>query len=62
MSRTVTIRSLPQAFRTIKEMRIEGDAWGEDYHDAPEAVRHGLSLSWVPATIGSSQATEGTPG
>ena len=25
------VRSLPQAFKMIKEMRMQGDAWGEDF-------------------------------
>ncbi len=34
MSQTATIRSLPQAFRIIKEMRMQSDEWGEDYRGA----------------------------
>ncbi len=38
MSQTATIRSLPQAFRIIKEMRMQGDEWGEDYRGAGREV------------------------
>ena len=38
MSQTATIRSLPQAFEIIKEMRAEGDEWGEDYRGAGREV------------------------
>ncbi len=31
MPQTVTIRSLPQAFDVIKEMRADGCEWGKDY-------------------------------
>ena len=35
MPRSVTIRSLPQAFEVIEQMRVEGYDWGEDYRPAP---------------------------
>ena len=38
MSQTATIRSLPQAFEIIKEMRAEGYEWGEDYRGAGSKV------------------------
>ncbi len=38
MSRTVTIRSLPQAFAVIKEMQAQGCEWGEDYRQAGGAA------------------------
>ncbi len=38
MSQTATIRSLPQAFRIIKEIRMPGDEWGEDYRGAGREV------------------------
>jgi transposase-like protein len=38
MSQTATIRSLPQAFKIIKEMRMHGDEWGEDYRGAGREV------------------------
>ncbi len=38
MSRTVTIRSLPEAFAVIKEMEAEDCEWGEDYRAAGRAA------------------------
>jgi len=34
MPQSATIRSLPQAFRIIKEMAFQGYEWGEEYRDA----------------------------
>jgi hypothetical protein len=31
MSRTATIKSLPDAFRVMKAMQAQGIEWGEDY-------------------------------
>ena len=38
MPRSVTIRSLPQAFAVIKEMEGEGHEWGEDTRAAARDV------------------------
>lgn len=38
MLRTMTIRSLPEAFAAIKEMRGNGYDWGEDYRAALSVV------------------------
>ena len=38
MPRTVTIRSLPEAFAVIKEMRGQDYEWGEDYRTAGRAA------------------------
>jgi len=34
MPQSATVRSLPQAFRIIKEMTLQGYEWGEEYRDA----------------------------
>ena len=34
MSQTVTIKSLPRAFRMMKSMQAQGIEWGEDYRQA----------------------------
>lgn len=34
MSRSATIRSLPQAFEMIKEMEAQGHEFGDDYREA----------------------------
>ena len=38
MPHTATIKSLPAAFRMMKEMRCEGIEWGEDYRQAAGAA------------------------
>ena len=38
MSRTVTIRSLPQAFAIIKKMENQEYEWGDDYRRAGRAA------------------------
>ncbi len=38
MPRTVTIKSLPEAFAVIKEMRGQDYEWGEDYRTAGRAA------------------------
>jgi len=39
MARTVTIRSLPEAFAVIKEMQGQDYQWGEDYRAAGRFAR-----------------------
>ncbi len=38
MPRTVTIKSLPEAFAVIKEMQGQDCEWGEDYRAAGRAA------------------------
>ena len=42
MSRTATIRSLPQAFEMIKEMEAQGHEFGEDYREAGRRTLAGV--------------------
>ena len=60
MSRTETIRSLPQAFEMIKEMEAQGHKLGEDYREAGRRALAGvLEAGCAITSIGISRPWRG---